>query len=66
MGTLHDKGDTVWIRCFDGTEMEYEPFSKKEMKYMISKMSNQNIANKLLAVLDNSLEEYLERLRKEI
>ena len=54
----------IWIRCWDGSEMEYEHFSNKELNELITLgLSNYGICMHIyiLATLDFSI--YLDDLR---
>ena len=63
MGTVKKRDHTLWIRCWDGTEMEYENFSIDNDLVPMLKQNNQAIANQIGAVLDVHLEEALNEIR---
>lgn len=63
MGTVILEKNQVWIRCFDGTEMEYEVFDLADTIEKLSSMDNHAFASSVGAVHDNELERTLNKLR---
>ena len=65
MGVKRDK-ETLWVRCWDGTEMEYEPFVVADIKNLIAlKFDNYSIASRLGMYFDTKANQALDIIRKE-
>ena len=62
MGTARIDGNQVWIRCWDGTEMEYECFVKEDFDL---RLSDQVLANSIGAVRDKEFTEIMKKLRED-
>ena len=55
----------VWVRCWDGSEMEYEYFSNKCLKGMIKgNLSNHTICVLIQTLLNLEFDKYLDDIRK--
>ena len=54
----------IWIRCWDGSEMEYEHWTHKEIKKMILRgRGNSTICLIMQTILDLDFKKYLDDLR---
>ena len=54
----------IWIRCWDGSEMEYEHWTHNEIKEMILRgRDNYRICLLMLTTLDIDFKKYLDDLR---
>ena len=54
----------IWVRCWDGSEMEYEHFSNKYLKSMIRKWSNHTMCLIMQTIPTLQLDKYLDDIRK--
>lgn len=67
MGTVQDLGTNIAIRCWDGDEMEYQTFLRKELYDLIfDGLDCQQLANRIGAIQDTELERLYKRLKSEM
>lgn len=64
MGTARIENTSLWVRCWEGTEMEYENFNIEKDIIPMLKLDDQQIANKLGAVKDNQFVKAMNRIRE--